>query len=127
MEDQHPVSPRGGQGGSGGILTVKSGRQARLRTRLKVKNTRGVFKGCCTVLEGHKRPKRGPRGSGGVPEGFRRGSGGVPEGFRRGSGGVPEGFRRLSKGLRGGLDGRSRRGVLRVLLIIISRLSAAHA
>eukprot|EP00976_Prorocentrum_cordatum_P032180 654317-Prorocentrum_minimum.AAC.1 len=29
-----------------------------LRTRLKVKNTGGIFKGCCKVHEGHKRPKR---------------------------------------------------------------------
>eukprot|EP00976_Prorocentrum_cordatum_P019340 392233-Prorocentrum_minimum.AAC.1 len=30
-----------------------------LGTRLKAKNTRGVFKVCCTVREGHKRPTRG--------------------------------------------------------------------
>eukprot|EP00976_Prorocentrum_cordatum_P035450 720749-Prorocentrum_minimum.AAC.1 len=46
-----------------------------LGTRLRVKNTRDIFKVCCTVHEGHKRPKRG------VPNvantrGARRGSGG---------------------------------------------------
>eukprot|EP00976_Prorocentrum_cordatum_P089647 1187808-Prorocentrum_minimum.AAC.2 len=33
-------------------------RQARLRTRRKVKSTRGIPKVCGTVREGHKRPKR---------------------------------------------------------------------
>eukprot|EP00976_Prorocentrum_cordatum_P085931 1186294-Prorocentrum_minimum.AAC.2 len=29
-----------------------------LRTRLKVKNARGILKVCCTVREGRERPKR---------------------------------------------------------------------
>eukprot|EP00976_Prorocentrum_cordatum_P064304 1177438-Prorocentrum_minimum.AAC.5 len=36
------------QGGSEGDLSVKSRRQARLRTRLKAKNTRGFFRARCT-------------------------------------------------------------------------------
>eukprot|EP00959_Pyramimonas_sp_CCMP1952_P050291 1051072-Pyramimonas_sp.AAC.2 len=32
---------------------------ASLRARPKVKNTRGIFKVCCTVHEGCNRPKRG--------------------------------------------------------------------
>eukprot|EP00959_Pyramimonas_sp_CCMP1952_P083527 1746277-Pyramimonas_sp.AAC.1 len=57
-EGQVGRGSRGGLEGSGGDLTVKSRRRASLRTRLKVKNTGGIFKVCCTVHEGHKRPKR---------------------------------------------------------------------
>eukprot|EP00959_Pyramimonas_sp_CCMP1952_P340038 7121445-Pyramimonas_sp.AAC.1 len=41
------TNPRGGLGGGPGGrpgLDAKSRRQARLRTRLKVKNTRGIFR-----------------------------------------------------------------------------------
>eukprot|EP00976_Prorocentrum_cordatum_P067532 1178782-Prorocentrum_minimum.AAC.2 len=49
------VSYRSGGGQGGGEEETPLS----LRTRLKVKNPRGiVFKVCCTVHEGHKRPKR---------------------------------------------------------------------
>eukprot|EP00976_Prorocentrum_cordatum_P035006 711932-Prorocentrum_minimum.AAC.1 len=51
--DTYVGSQLRGGGPGGGI------RQASLTTRLKVKNTRGTFKACCRVHEGHKRPKRG--------------------------------------------------------------------
>eukprot|EP00959_Pyramimonas_sp_CCMP1952_P322062 6739179-Pyramimonas_sp.AAC.1 len=45
--------------GTRGEVSVKSRCRTRLRIRLKVKNSRGIFKVCCTVHKGHKRPKRG--------------------------------------------------------------------
>eukprot|EP00959_Pyramimonas_sp_CCMP1952_P329945 6908386-Pyramimonas_sp.AAC.1 len=49
------------RGAGGGCLVrwapVKCLRQARLRARLKAKNTRGVFKVCCTSFELRRRPR----------------------------------------------------------------------
>eukprot|EP00959_Pyramimonas_sp_CCMP1952_P472254 9499750-Pyramimonas_sp.AAC.1 len=48
----------GVRGGSRGRNRSSVASLVSLRTRLKVKITRGIFKVCRTVHEGHKRPKR---------------------------------------------------------------------
>eukprot|EP00976_Prorocentrum_cordatum_P088602 1187388-Prorocentrum_minimum.AAC.2 len=79
----------------GGVLTPVS-----LRTRLKVKNTRGIFRVCCTVHEGHKHPTRGCyqrcERPGFPGEEFQEGKRGLEEGVRRRSGGE------LAKGVQRG-------------------------
>eukprot|EP00959_Pyramimonas_sp_CCMP1952_P102141 2136558-Pyramimonas_sp.AAC.1 len=43
--------------GDRGEVSVECRRQARLRTRLNVKNTRSIFKVCCTLDDQRRRPR----------------------------------------------------------------------
>eukprot|EP00959_Pyramimonas_sp_CCMP1952_P436455 9139310-Pyramimonas_sp.AAC.1 len=54
---RHPRASEPEWRGRGGDLSVKSRHQARLRTRLKAKNTRGIFRVCCTSFEQGRRPR----------------------------------------------------------------------
>eukprot|EP00976_Prorocentrum_cordatum_P099709 1191940-Prorocentrum_minimum.AAC.1 len=59
-----------------------------LETRRKAKNTTGILNVCCTVHEGHKRPKRGVTSVVNIQDTQEQGG---PKGVRRGSGGGLEG------------------------------------